>query len=110
LSSLAVQLESTRNERVPERFSLMQNYPNPFNPSTEIEFRLPFDGNVSLRIFDLLGRDISMPVNEDRRAGTYTVHFDASSLSSGIYFYRLTAQSSQTGNIMNETRTMILQR
>jgi hypothetical protein len=108
--ALSVQPEQTGNDRVAAEFLLMQNYPNPFNPSTEIEFHLPFDGHVSLRVFDLLGRKISELLNEDLRAGAHGIRFNASSLSSGIYFYRLTAQSSQTGNIMNETRTMILQR
>jgi hypothetical protein len=73
------------------KFSLNQNYPNPFNPSTTIKFELPRSSDVKLSVFDMLGREISVLVNERREAGVHEVKFDASGLSSGVYFYRLTA-------------------
>ena len=76
---------------VPNEFDLQQNYPNPFNPVTKINFDLPENGIVDLRIYDMLGREVATLVNEVRTAGYYTVNFDASKLSSGIYFYRMNA-------------------
>ncbi len=79
---------------VPTKFGLEQNYPNPFNPSTQIRFGIPVSGFVSLRIFDVLGREVSTLVNERKSPGTYEVQFDGSNLPSGVYFYRLQAGSS----------------
>ncbi|CAN5451127.1 hypothetical protein BH10BAC5_BH10BAC5_15610 [soil metagenome] len=76
---------------VPLKYSLFQNYPNPFNPSTKISFEVPKDGFVSLKIFDITGREVSELISEIKTAGYYSVNFNATSLSSGIYFYRLTA-------------------
>jgi hypothetical protein len=73
----------------PEAYRLSQNYPNPFNPLTIINYELPRSGFVSLKVFDILGREVKSIVNEVQSAGTYTVQLDASSLSSGIYFYTL---------------------
>jgi parallel beta-helix repeat protein len=67
------------------------NYPNPFNPSTVIQFTLPDAGHVSLKVFDLLGREVATLLDEHRTAGTHQVHFDARALPSGLYFYRLDA-------------------
>ncbi len=72
-------------------FSLNQNYPNPFNPFTNIGFWIPDFGFVTLKVYDVLGREVAMLVNEEKPAGSYKVKFDGSNLSSGIYFYRLTA-------------------
>ena len=80
----------TRGE-TPTGFVLRQNYPNPFNPSTSFEFRISSLGFVSLKIFDFLGREVATLVNEVRPAGVYTVRWDASSLPSGVYLYRLQA-------------------
>ena len=77
---------------VPSTFSLQQNYPNPFNPTTNIEFRIANLELVTLKVFDVLGREISTLVNEVRPAGVYTVRWDASSFPSGVYFYRLQAR------------------
>ena len=76
---------------VPKKFDVSQNYPNPFNPTTKINFDLPENGKVDLRLYDMLGREVATLVNEVRTAGYYTVNFNASSLSSGIYFYRMNA-------------------
>jgi hypothetical protein len=87
---------------IPEIFSLSQNYPNPFNPSTVIRFQLSVAGNASLKIIDLLGREIATLVNEKLDAGTYKVDWNASEFPSGVYFYRLTAEG------YGETRKMLL--
>ncbi len=85
-------------------FKLYQNYPNPFNPSTVISYQLPEAGRVSLKIYDLLGREIVSLVNEEKQAGNYQVQFDASNLASGLYFYRLKTEK------FVETKKMILLR
>jgi len=74
---------------IPKSYNISQNYPNPFNPSTKIDFDLPADGNVSVSLFDNSGRLVSTLVNDFRTAGYYTIDFNASNLSSGIYFYRI---------------------
>jgi hypothetical protein len=80
------------NVELPEKYSLSQNYPNPFNPSTKINYSLPVEGNVSLKIYDILGREIRTLINnETKTAGQYTINFDARNLPSGIYIYRLQA-------------------
>ncbi len=76
---------------IPDGYVLEQNYPNPFNPSTEIKFGLPEGSLVSLRVFNSLGEEVAVLVDENLGAGTYTYRFDSSKLSSGIYFYTLQA-------------------
>ena len=83
-------------------FILSQNFPNPFNPTTTIAYTIAKPGPVSLKVFDILGRAASVLVNSDQRAGIYTVQFDASQISSGIYFYQLLAPG------IKETRKMII--
>jgi len=91
-------------ENIPGVFSLEQNYPNPFNPSTSIRFRIPQTGHVTITVYNLLGQEVTALVNEEKVAGTYSVRWNASSLSSGVYLYRL-----QSGNYI-ETKKMILLR
>ncbi|MBE0538437.1 MAG: T9SS type A sorting domain-containing protein [Ignavibacterium sp.] len=81
------------NSFIPENFSLFQNYPNPFNPSTKISWQSPVSSHQSLKIFDVLGNEVATLINEYKSAGSYEIDFNASSLSSGIYFYRLQAGS-----------------
>jgi photosystem II stability/assembly factor-like uncharacterized protein len=82
----------THNENeVPSSYSLSQNYPNPFNPSTKITYQLPKSENVRVTVFDLLGREVAVLVNEFKTAGTYNIEFNASQLSSGVYLYRIDA-------------------
>jgi hypothetical protein len=83
---------SGENEN-PYTFSLRQNYPNPFNPVTMINYELPVKGIVTIRVFDILGREISTLVNEVKDAGRHEVMFDASKLSSGVYFYKIISGS-----------------
>jgi photosystem II stability/assembly factor-like uncharacterized protein len=87
---------------VPDNYSLHQNYPNPFNPSTNIKFEILKNENVTLTIYDMLGREISTLVNEKLQPGTYEVTFDGSNLPSGAYFYKLTS-----GNFV-ETKKMLM--
>ncbi|MCZ7612227.1 MAG: T9SS type A sorting domain-containing protein [Ignavibacteriaceae bacterium] len=75
----------------PNVFYLGQNYPNPFNPSTNIKYSIPADGNVTLKMYDILGEEVSTLVNEFQQAGTFDVVFDGSNLSSGVYYYQLTS-------------------
>jgi hypothetical protein len=77
----------------PTKFALHQNYPNPFNPSTVVSSQLPVASNVRLVIYDVLGREVAVLVNERRAAGRYRDTFEGSGLSSGIYICRLTAGS-----------------
>lgn len=76
---------------VPNHYSLSQNYPNPFNPSTKIKYGIPKAGNITLKVYDLLGKEVATLVNETKQQGYYTVEFDAIDLSSGVYFYKITA-------------------
>jgi hypothetical protein len=76
---------------IPGKYSLSQNYPNPFNPVTKIEYSIPKAGFVTLKVYDLLGREISTLVNEIKKAGYYMVDFNAMNLSSGTYYYKLVA-------------------
>ena len=74
---------------IPDRYSLSQNYPNPFNPTTKINFSIPKQGIVTLRVYDVLGKEVMTLVNEQKPAGNYSINFSAANLSSGAYFYRL---------------------
>lgn len=94
-------IDPVSNE-VPNSFSLLQNYPNPFNPETNIKFTLPKDGNVTLKVFDVSGRVVAEIVNGNLNAGMYSVSFNASKLSSGVYFYRISADG------FTDTKKMIL--
>jgi Secretion system C-terminal sorting domain len=87
---------------VPEGHTLKQNYPNPFNPTTKISFSIPSSGFASLKVYDILGNEVATLVNEEKPAGTYEANFNASSLSSGTYFYRLVSGS------FTEVKKMIL--
>jgi hypothetical protein len=79
---------------IPSKFELNQNYPNPFNPTTQISYNVPKESFVSLKVFNLMGQEVATLVSGNQTAGKYTVPFDASHVSSGIYMYRLQAGSS----------------
>jgi hypothetical protein len=102
LGGVAVVTSVPRTESVPKGFTLSQNYPNPFNPSTKIQYTLGNAGLVSLKVFDILGREVASLVNGRQEAGSYIVPFVANDLSSGVYFYRL-----QTGSFVS-TKKLIL--
>ncbi len=93
---------SQTSSQIPGRFFLSQNYPNPFNPKTKLEFGISKSGFVSLKIYDMTGKEIAALVNADLNPGVYNYGFDAGDISSGIYFYKLT-----TGGL-SETKKMIL--
>jgi hypothetical protein len=118
-TSTTTSIRSNQEVIVPDHFTLEQNYPNPFNPSTNFEFRLPASqagassfsaqgtsasggGFVTLKVFDVLGREVATLLNDRLPAGVYTVRWDASTLPSGAYFYRLSA-----GNFV-ETKKMVI--
>ncbi len=84
----------------PQEFILEQNYPNPFNPATTINFQLPISGTVSLKVYNVLGQEVSDLLNSDLNTGKYEVAFDATNLFSGIYYYRLTVVDSKTGQML----------
>ena len=90
------------NDIVPTEFVLGQNYPNPFNPSTQITVSLPESGNYSLRIYNMLGQEVAVLLSDQVSAGTHTFNFDASNLTSGIYFYNF------SGNNYSQTKKMML--
>ncbi|MBI1934017.1 MAG: T9SS type A sorting domain-containing protein [Ignavibacteriales bacterium] len=89
-------------EGLPAKFSLEQNYPNPFNPTTEINFSIPKSGNVTLKIFDAVGQEVATLINEFKPAANYKINFNASNLTTGVYFYRLEA------NNLLQTKKMLL--
>lgn len=96
-----VEIENKIND-IPDQFELKQNYPNPFNPETKIEFTLPESQKITLQVFDTLGRKIRTILNEFFPTGSHDVTFNGYGLSSGVYFYRMTA------NKYSETKSMML--
>jgi len=94
---------SNINSKIPAEYVLYQNYPNPFNPVTKIKYEIPVNGFVSLKIFDILGRELRQLVSEVKSKGAYSVDFDASSLPSGIYFYKL-----ETENFVSIKRMILI--
>ena len=96
---------------LPGQFALEQNYPNPFNPTTNISYSLPRNGFVTLKVFDILGREVRTLVNERQSTGNHSVTFDASDLASGVYFYRLIARPMGThsvGNFVDAKKLVLL--
>jgi hypothetical protein len=100
--SVLTNLEEKIISGVPGNYSLHQNYPNPFNPSTTIRYDIPKPGTVRISVYDNLGREVRNILNEYRQAGAYEVTFDAGSLGSGIYYYKISA-----GNF-SSTKKMVL--
>ncbi|MBS1494850.1 MAG: T9SS type A sorting domain-containing protein [Bacteroidetes bacterium] len=92
---------------VPKKYAISQNYPNPFNPTTKIDFELPFDSRVTIKIYDMSGREVAMLLNDETKtAGYYTSLFNANVLSSGVYFYMIKAEGN--GNKFVSTKKMVL--
>lgn len=98
----SVTTDIEEEQSVSKTFVLDQNYPNPFNPSTTISYSVPEQTEVQIKVYDLLGEEVTTLVNENKSAGQYSVRWNASSLSSGVYFYRITAGS------FVETKQMLL--
>jgi hypothetical protein len=102
LSDIPTSVESQDNNNLPADYYLSQNYPNPFNPSTVIEYSIPSPLHVTLKVYDIVGREVTTLIDEDKSSGNYQANFDASTLSGGLYFYKL-----QAGEI-NITKKAIL--
>jgi hypothetical protein len=98
---------SVKDSELIKSYALLQNYPNPFNPATSIAFNLKADSQVSLKVYNLLGQEIKSLVNKNMQAGSHSINFNASSLNSGVYFYRLEA-AGVDGSIFNSVKKMIL--
>ncbi|MBI4810167.1 MAG: T9SS type A sorting domain-containing protein [Ignavibacteriales bacterium] len=95
------------HELLPVKFELSQNYPNPFNPTTIINYQLPIANLVTLKVYDVLGREVATLVNEKKEAGRYEVEFNASNLSSGVFFYRLSA-SGRAGDFLSTKKFILI--
>ena len=95
-------------EKVPSSFKLYQNYPNPFNPNTTISWNLSASGNVQLKLFNTLGKEIKTLVNQYYSAGYYSITFNNPNLSSGVYLYRIEVKSDGNINLFTKTRKLIL--
>jgi hypothetical protein len=93
-----------------EHFKLEQNYPNPFNPTTVINFQIPERAYIQLKVFDMLGNQITELVNEERSKGTYNEFFDAVGLVSGVYIYTLIVYSTESSRTFKDSRKMMLVR
>ena len=91
------------SNQVPNSYKLDQNYPNPFNPTTKISFALPKSGNVELKVYNILGKEVAVLVNEYQTAGSYTLDFNASSIASGVYFYTL-----KSGSFVDSKKMVVL--
>ena len=97
-----VGINDEKDSDIPNSYALAQNYPNPFNPATIITYQIPNAGNVTLKVYGILGNEVRTLINEEKPAGKYSIEFSATGLSSGVYFYKL-----QSGSFV-ETRKMIL--
>ena len=102
ISSGSMQKSSHLNTQHEILFGLSQNYPNPFNPTTTITYQIPISGNVLLRIFDFLGREVAVLLDEHKETGKHTIEFNATDFTSGVYFYNLTSGR------YSETRKLIV--
>jgi len=99
---LAVVGVNNNENGIPETYKLSQNYPNPFNPNTKIDFSIPKNSLVTIKVYDVLGKEVAILVNKDFVVGSYTVDFNASSLTSGVYFYTISAGD------FTETKKLVL--
>ena len=90
------------NTETPDKYSIKQNFPNPFNPSTNMQFSLPKSSFVTLKVYDNIGQEVALLINQNMSSGNYEYKFDAGTLGSGIYYYRISA------NGFTETKKMIL--
>ncbi|MDP2301916.1 MAG: glycoside hydrolase family 2 TIM barrel-domain containing protein [Ignavibacteria bacterium] len=93
LGGMPTSVENESEHLIPDEYLVKQNYPNPFNPETTIEYQIPSTGMVELKVYNVLGEEVTTVVNEFKNAGTYKVNFNGSELSSGVYFYELRADN-----------------
>ncbi|MHB8581159.1 MAG: T9SS type A sorting domain-containing protein [Ignavibacteriaceae bacterium] len=101
----AIEIVTSVNQipKMPSKYNLSQNYPNPFNPTTVISYSIPKENIVTIKVYDILGNEVANLVNEEKPAGSYSVNFNASKLSSGVYFYRM-----QAGSFMGTKKLILL--
>ncbi|MBK7105998.1 MAG: T9SS type A sorting domain-containing protein [Ignavibacteriae bacterium] len=97
-------IENKQGSLLPTEYKLEQNYPNPFNPTTTISYQIPINKHVTIKVYDVLGREIATLIDEYKQAGIYKLEFNASQLVSGVYFYKLRAGS------FVQTKKMIIMR
>ncbi|QQS38238.1 MAG: T9SS type A sorting domain-containing protein [Ignavibacteriales bacterium] len=88
---------------LPEEYSLEQNYPNPFNPTTLINYQIPKDGLVTIKVYDIIGKEVTTLVNETKSVGRYSINFDGSNLASGVYIYQL-----RSGDFVSSKKMMLI--
>jgi plastocyanin len=104
-TALATGVENIQSSLQPTAFRLEQNYPNPFNPTTILSFELPVQSFVSIKVYNVIGQEVATIVNENMAAGSYTKIWNASSMSSGVYFYKLEARQTNDGQVKTFTDT-----
>ncbi|MCH7826525.1 MAG: T9SS type A sorting domain-containing protein [Bacteroidetes bacterium] len=93
---------------LPNSYSISQNYPNPFNPSTIIQYTLPFESNVSIVVYNILGEEVTKLVGGNKPAGIHKIHFNGTGLSSGIYLYSIRATSIKNNKNFLKVKKMVL--
>jgi hypothetical protein len=101
LANISIPVQEITVE-LPTKYDLAQNYPNPFNPTTNVQFSIIKVQYVTLKVFDILGHEVATLVNESLKPGTYEAAFDGASLTSGVYFYKLTTEG------FSDTKRMLL--
>ena len=99
---------SQNESGIPKSYGISQNYPNPFNPTTVINYQLPVNSFVTLKIYDVLGREVATLINGKQSAGYYNATLNAANLPSGVYFYRLSAVSSGQAGPFTQTKKLVL--
>jgi hypothetical protein len=97
-----VPISVNKNSQVSYKYNLSQNYPNPFNPKTVINFQIPVSGNVRIVIYDILGKEVKILVDQKQTAGMHNVEFDGTIFASGVYFYKITSGD------FTQTKKMVL--
>lgn len=103
-----VNITTTGNQSLPDKFSISQNYPNPFNPVTNIKFEIPKTGFVKITVFDMLGKVVTTLVNQQLQPGSYNVYWDASNYPSGVYFYKIEVKNTDKIGVFSDSRKMVL--
>jgi hypothetical protein len=105
---ITVGVKASEGSPIPTVYALGQNYPNPFNPTTTIQYDLPMSSHVTLSVYDMLGREVTRLVDQTQSASRYTVQWDASKLSSGVYFYRIDARGQDGSKDFTSVRKLML--
>lgn len=109
VSDLVTSVEQVKTDLIPKDFRLQQNYPNPFNPTTTIEFSVAKESELTLKIYDILGREVTTLLHDALQPGEYKVSFEAGKLPSGIYFYHIEAQTGDSSKpVFVETKKLTL--